>query len=280
MQLTELQARILLNMVPDIGPIRANRLVSYFGTAAKVFESYPEEIAAAAEISTNLARKILRSMSEIQIDKELEKIKKSNVEVLITTDEKYPPQLKVLPDPPIVLYLRGKLDKRSSYSIAIVGTRRPTEYGRIIAEKLASELSEFGVTIVSGLARGIDTCTHKATIESGGKTIAVLGNGLCIHYPPENRKLEEEIIKHNGAIISEFPMSCLPEKGNFPRRNRLIAGLSLGTVVIEADEKSGALITSKYAAEQGKEIFAVPGNIFNRNSKGPHMLIKQGAKLV
>ncbi len=279
MNLTETQANVLLNMIPEIGPVKANRLLSYFGSAIKIFQADIIEIKTIADISKEIAEKILRSKNYFDVTSEFDKAKKFGVKIVTLSDKEYPAQLKTLNDPPVVLYIKGDVTEQDIYSIAVVGTRHPTEYGKTVTEKLTMQLIELNITIVSGLARGIDTIAHKTAVNSKGRTIAVLGNGLDIYYPCENRKLQEEISK-TGAIVTEFPFGTRPEKRNFPRRNRLISALSLGCIVIEAAEKSGALITAKYSAEQGKEVFAVPGNIFCKYSCGPHMLIKQGAKLV
>jgi DNA processing protein len=275
----ELKYKLLLNMIPEIGPVRANRLLRHFGTAKKIFESTIDEIATIEDIGKILAKKILDITKQIDINKEIEKIKKLNINITTIDDDDYPAQLKNIPDPPIVLYYLGKFTKNDIFSVAIVGTRKPTSYGQLVTEKLTKELVQLNVTIISGLARGIDTIAHWTTIKSGGRTIAILGNGLNVYYPPENRKLETEIIK-SGVLVSEFPLNYPPDKSNFPRRNRLIAGLSLGTVVIEGDLTSGAMITARFALDQGKDVFTVPGSIFSKYSRGPHLLLKQGAKLV
>jgi len=279
MNLTENLANVLLNMIPEIGPIRANKLISYFGSATKIFQADIEEIKNSAEINDKIAEKILKSVNFLDVQGEFEKAKELGIKIVTINDKEYPLQLKTLNDPPIVLYIKGDITEKDIYSIAIVGTRKPTEYGKTITEKLTKELTELNITIVSGLARGIDTVAHKTAINFCGRTIAVLGNGLNVYYPSENHKLQDAIA-NSGAVVSEFPLGVRPEKRNFPRRNRLISALSLGTVVIESAEKSGALITAKYSAEQGKDVFAVPGSILSKYSRGPHLLIKQGAKLI
>ncbi|MFH1825386.1 MAG: DNA-processing protein DprA [Candidatus Firestonebacteria bacterium] len=213
------------------------------------------------------------------LDKELTLIKKYKIKVLTTADLEYPSSLKYIDDPPYIIYLKGNIKREDSLSMAVVGCRKPTIYGQMVTEKITSELVRIGFTVVSGLARGIDTITHKVTVEQGGRTIAVLGSGLLNIYPAENRKLSSEIEK-NGAVISEFSLLTKPEKFNFPRRNRIISGLALGTLVIEAGELSGALITARFSLEQGREVFAIPGNINSLYSQGTNTLIKSGAKLV
>jgi len=272
-------AYLLLNLLPEIGPLRMHRLLEHFGEVEKIFSAEISELCQVEDIGEKLAKRILSAPKEVDLEKELKLIEKYQVKLIFWGDANYPPALKTLPDSPIVLYLRGELKEEDIFAISIVGTRRATNYGKLATEKLAKGLAEAKITVISGLARGIDTAAHLAALSVGGRTIAVLGNGLAVHYPPENRKLEEKIIG-SGALISEFPMTYPPERTNFPQRNRLIAGLSFGVVVIEADLKSGALITARLALEQGREVFALPGSIFSSYSRGTHLLIKEGAKLV
>lgn len=213
------------------------------------------------------------------LDEELILIKKHKIKVLTIDDKEYPSSLKYIDDPPYIIYLSGNIKKEDLISIAVVGCRKPTIYGKMVTEKITLKLVKTGFTVVSGLARGIDTIAHKVTVENGGRTIAVLGSGLLNIYPYENRKLSSEIEK-NGAVLSEFPLRTSPERFNFPRRNRIISGLSLGTLVVEAGELSGALITARFSLEQGREVFAIPGDINSLYSKGTNNLIKSGAKLV
>jgi DNA processing protein len=279
----DLHAKVLLNMIPEIGPVKSNRLLAYFGTgtAEKIFNATSDEISAIANVSKSVADKIVHAATVFDVDKEFEKAANLGIRIVVAGYDGYPDQLKLITDPPVVLYVLGEVKQTDLFSIAIVGTRRPTSYGRMATEKLAAELVGLGVTIISGLARGIDTYAHWSAIKSKGRTIAVLGNGIGTHYPPENRGLEEKIVTTgSGAIVSEFPVLSTPEKSNFPQRNRLISALSLGTVVIEGEITSGALITAKCALDQGKDVFALPGNIFSKYSQGPHYLLKQGAKLV
>jgi DNA processing protein len=199
--------------------------------------------------------------------------------VLTWDSPEYPASLRNIADPPPVLYVRGQLMARDEWALAVVGTRRATVYGREVTRSLVSGLAASGVTIVSGLAHGIDTHAHQVALDAGGRTLAVLGSGIDVIYPAENRKLAELIV-NSGAILSEYPLGAQPESGNFPRRNRIISGLSLGVLVVEGTKSSGAMITADYASEQGREIFAVPGSILSPNSAGPNYLIQQGAKLV
>lgn len=203
----------------------------------------------------------------------------SKFRIITPKDKGYPKLLKEIPDPPQKLWVRGEIKKEDEKAIAVVGARRATNYGREVTEELVNALVVAGLTIVSGMARGIDSCAHKAALEAGGRTIAVLGSGIDVIYPPENKKLYEEIAKA-GAVISEFEPGTLPNAWNFPQRNRIIAGLSLGVLVCEAAEKSGSLITAGYAGEFGREVFAVPGPIYSKMSAGTAALIKDGAKLV
>ncbi|MCU0642936.1 MAG: DNA-processing protein DprA, partial [bacterium] len=210
---------------------------------------------------------------------QVSKAKQAGIEIIDFWDEKYPENLKRIYDPPAFLFVKGTLVKQDKYAISIVGTRLPSSYGKVVAEKIAKELAQKGLVIVSGLARGIDTISHWAAVQSGGRTIAVMGSGLDHIYPGENKKLAEKIIEQ-GALISEFPMGTKPDAVNFPRRNRIISGMALGTIVVEAGLKSGALLTANYALEQNREIFAVPGNINSPKSLGTNQIIKDGAKLI
>ncbi|MCM8804440.1 MAG: DNA-processing protein DprA [Candidatus Omnitrophica bacterium] len=228
-------------------------------------------------ISKNLAEKIVK-WEELPIKEEIEYIKKEGINILTIDDPLYPYLLKEIFDPPILLYVKGNVNL-NQISISIVGTRNPSIYGLKMAEKFASELASLGFIIVSGLARGIDTACHTGALRVGGKTVGVLGSGFKNFYPPENKKIENEIIK-NGAIITEFPSNTLPTKYNFPKRNRIISGLSKGVIVIEAGPKSGALITANFALEQGRDVFALPGRIDTLYSKGTNKLLKEGAILV
>jgi DNA processing protein len=275
----EFRSKIILNLIPEIGPVRANRLIAQFGSAGSALNAGVRELGTVDGISRDLAGKIAGALRTIDVENELQLAKKHGIKITTLGDDSYPVQLTNIPDPPAVLYYKGSLTANDIFSVAVVGTRRPTSYGKIAAEKLVKDLAQMRVTVISGLARGIDTFSHRAALKSGGRTLAVLGNGLATCYPPENRGLAAEI-EGSGALVSEFPVTYPPDKPNFPRRNRLIAGLSLGTLVVEGDLKSGALITARCALEQGKDVFAVPGSILSQYSAGPHSLLKQGAKLV
>lgn len=208
-------------------------------------------------------------------ERELERAEKLKIKILFIKDEDYPVELRKIPYPPPFLYVKGELS--NSKKLALVGSRRPTSYGKEVASLFAKELSLAGLCLVSGLARGIDSIVHKVCVKLRRENYAILGSGLDVIYPPENRELYEKILEVGGAILSEFPLGTKPKKENFPRRNRLISGISLGVLIFEAGERSGTLITAKWAQEQGKDVFAIPGNIFSEQSKGTHLLIKEGA---
>ncbi|MBU2258139.1 MAG: DNA-processing protein DprA [Candidatus Omnitrophica bacterium] len=267
-----------LNLILDLGSIRLKRLLGYFQTPQNVLKAPKEELIRASGIGNIIADKI-GSLKEGDLDKELSLARKQDIEIISYKDEDYPENLKQISDPPIILYVKGELKKEDKFSLGIVGSRRASFYGLSCAEKFAHDLSGKGLTIVSGLARGVDTYAHKGALKAGGRTIAVIGSGLNQIYPPENKRLALEIAK-SGAVISEFPMNTEPFKQNFPRRNRVISGLSLGVLVAEAARNSGALITADFALEQGRDVFALPGKIDTANSQGTNELIKQGAKLV
>lgn len=269
---------LILNMVEGLGSIRTRNLLRHFTSLSKIFRAGEKELAKVKNIGPILAPKIVRSIKEIDIDKEAGLIKKHNIKVKTFLDKDYPKNLKNIYDPPVVLYVKGEILAQDDLAIAIVGSRLASFYGIKTAERLGFELASRGVTIVSGLARGIDSSAHKGALKREGRTLAVLGSGILNVYPEEHASLADEISK-SGALISEFPMMTMPDRGNFPKRNRIISGLSLGVVVVEAGERSGALITSDIAIEQGRDVFAVPGKVDSVNSKGTHKLIKQGAKL-
>jgi len=213
------------------------------------------------------------------LEREKKILEKEGIKIIVFDSHEFPPLLKEIPSPPILLYVKGDLPTEAWKSIAIVGTRTPSPYGRITAERLSRELASKGITVVSGMARGIDTHAHKSALEVGGRTIAVLGSGLLSPYPPENKPLMEKIIS-SGAVVSEFPLFTPPWRYNFPRRNRIISGLSAGVIIVEARRRSGALITASLALEQGREVFAVPGKVDSPLSEGTHRLIQEGGKLV
>ncbi len=271
---------LALFLIDEIGPLRYKALIEVFGDEKSIFEAGVKEIVSVGGISTTLAHRISSKESLKAAETEMKKAEKIGIKILTRTEDEYPYELKNIPDPPIAIYVKGELKKSDYFSVAIVGSRRATPYGMSVAKKISRELSSLKIATVSGLARGIDTETHKSTLEVSGRTIAVLGNALNRFYPPENRTLQEKIAQNGGAVISEFKLDTTPEPGYFPRRNRIISALSLATVVVEADETSGSLITARCASEQGKDVFAVPGSIFSKYSKGTHLLLKQGAKVL
>lgn len=266
-------------MVVGVGKTLFHRLVKTFGSPEQVFRSSLNDLKRVDRVSEKVAREIRKFEVEKHVEREWHFVEKLGLKVLTLECPGYPPLLKAIFDPPPVLYFKGKNLDEFPVPLAVVGTRMPTNYGKIVTKALCNRLSSMGICIVSGLARGVDTLAHKSALETGGDTIAVFGCGLSHIYPPENRNLRDKIVDQ-GAIVSEFPVTMRPDRNNFPARNRVISGLSFGTVVIEAGEKSGALITAEFALEQGREIFAVPGNINSPNSKGTNRLIKTGAILV
>jgi DNA processing protein len=270
---------LALHLVPGVGRITFKKLVGYFGHPRDVMQATAGQLIRVAGIGPKIAQAITGFQTAKAVERELRAAKTAGCQIVIQDDEDYPPLLKTIEDPPPVLYVKGNLGDLMAPGVAVVGSRRPSTYGKVVAEQLARGLAACGVTVVSGLARGIDSVAHVNTLEGGGRTIAILGCGLSYMYPPENRHLAERI-SQQGAVLSEFPMTTKPDRLNFPLRNRTISGLSLGTVVVEAGERSGALITAQWALEQGREVFAVPGNVTAPTSRGTNRLIKMGAKLV
>jgi len=276
--MTRLEALVALNMAGSIGSVRLKNLLEYFHSPQEIFEAAVEKLVAVSGIGENLASRI-SSLKKEDLAKELDLARKLALKIITFEDAAYPENLKNIPGLPIVLYVKGDIKPQDSLSIGIVGSRQASFYGLSAAGKFASELAAAGFTIVSGMARGIDTSAHRAALKAGGRTIAVMGSGFNNIYPPENKEFAEEISR-SGAVISEFPLNEKPLKENFPRRNRVISGLSLGVLVAEAAKNSGALITADFALEQGREVFALPGKIDSAGSFGTNTLIKQGAKLV
>ena len=266
-------------MIPQISSIRIKKLLDYFGSPEDILKASESRLQKIEGIGRIIARNIVVKRASININKEIDLIKKHNIKILTFNESIYPENLKTIYDPPPLLYVKGELKPEDNLSVAIVGSRRASFYGLSMAEKMASELANFGITVVSGMARGIDSAAHKGALKSGGRNIAVLGSGLDCVYPPENKKLFEEIAE-SGAVVSEFSMQTKPLAGNFPRRNRIISGLSQGVVVVEAARNSGALITADSAIEQSREVFAIPGKADSATSFGTNRLIKQGAKLI
>ncbi len=263
------------NLVKGIGPVRLEKLLQYFGDIQAAWEARSYHLQAAG-LNDNLVKRISEIRNRVSLDELEQKLRIQGIQVLTWDDPAYPDRLRHIVQSPFVLYIKGQIIAEDAWAVAIVGTRRYSSYGRQVAENISHTLARNGITIISGLARGIDGIAHRAAIDAGGRTIAVLGSGLDILYPPEHRALAEEISKE-GALISDYPLGTPPDGSNFPPRNRIISGLSKFVIVIEAGERSGALITANYAAEQGKEVFAVPGKISAPMSKGTNLLIKQGA---
>lgn len=269
---------VALNHVPGIGSVTFTQLITHFGSAQKAWEAKGNELK--PFLNKAVFPAFLEARSEINPATLMSHIAEQGITVLTVADAAYPALLKQIYDPPPVLYLRGEIKPADAQAIAIVGTRKMTSYGSVVTERLAAELVGQGFTIVSGLARGVDGAAHKAAVEAGGRTIAVLGGGLNNIYPREHEQLAQQIIDGHGAVISEFPPDFPAVPGNFPARNRIISGLSLGLVVTEAAEQSGTMITVGTALEQGREVFAVPGPITSMLSVGTMKLIKDGATLV
>ena len=272
------EAFIALNMIEGVGPVRARSLLEHFGDAPKILAASKHELLRVRNIGDDTAEKISGWENSIDLAGELKRIADFGCRVLIQSDENYPPSLREIYDPPLVLYVKGGLTAKDKNAVAMVGSRMTTHYGLETARKLAYQLAYTGVTVVSGGARGIDTAAHQGALSAKGRTIAVLGTGINLVFPPENAELFERIAA-NGAVMTQFPFNRPADKQSFPIRNRIVAGMTLGTVVVEANLSSGALITANFATEYGRQIFAVPGRIDSPRSKGCHELIKKGAKL-
>ena len=270
---------LYLLTIPNIGPARIRKLLQVFEGIDQIRKVPVQKLMQVEGIDLKLAEYIKKGGEAEIARQQIDLIKKNEIKYLLLWDKNYPSLLKHIPDAPVILFYRGEVKELHKKSIAIVGTRSPSSYGKMVATDLVCQLVGRGITIVSGMARGIDSIAHQLAIRNGGETLAVLGSGVDQCYPPENRELYREITKH-GAILSEYFIGTGPDAINFPKRNRIISGLSLGTVVIEAGERSGALITAVNALNQNREVFAVPGNINNPKSQGCNLLIKQGAKLV
>ena len=276
--MNERQYWLGFSLVPGIGPKRLLLLARSFGDLGSAWHASELQLRG-AHLDSETTANLLRTRAQIDLSAELAKIDRAGARLLTPEDDDYPALLKTSADPPLALYVKGTLTAQDDRALAIVGTRRATRYGRDSAAFFARELTRQGVTIVSGLAHGIDAAAHRGALDAGGRTLAVLGCGIDRVYPADHAELARQISQH-GALISEFPMGSKPEARHFPRRNRVISGISLGVLVAEAPDKSGALITADYAAEQGREVFAVPGSIFNAVANGTNRLLQDGAKLV
>ncbi len=277
--MNDLKCLLALSFMEDIGPVTTGRLLAAFHTPEAIFSAGFSGLSSVEGISPSKAKRIKEFKAWDRIDREIEKAEQHNIQIVTLFDKEYPEPLSHLDNAPAILYVKGDLAEEDRFALAMVGSRDMSEYGRKTAADLSYELASAGLTIVSGMARGIDTVSHSGALKAGGRSIAVLGCGLDICYPAENRELMTALSR-SGCVISEFHLGTPPVRENFPRRNRLISGLSLGVLVIEATARSGSLITAGFALEQGKEIFAVPGNITSGNARGTNGLIKKGAKPV
>ncbi|MXY20784.1 MAG: DNA-protecting protein DprA [Dehalococcoidia bacterium] len=277
--MSELKYWIAFNRVRRVGRARVAMLEAHFGSLSEAWSASSAQLQQAG-LDRRTAATAARSRSRIDPDAEMERVQQAGVTALTWHDDGYPPRLKEIYDKPPVLYVKGEILPEDERSLAVVGTRRPTAYGREVARQVTSDLSQNGLTIVSGLAKGVDGIVHWAALEAGARTIAVMGSGLDVMYPREHGELASQIAE-NGAVVTEFPLGTRPDSQNFPRRNRIISGMSLGTLVAEAPESSGALLTARHALEQDREVFCIPGSILAPNSRGGNRLIRDSAaKLV
>ena len=278
--MTHRERLILFNMVPEIGSTRLRRLLEVFGDLDRLWEASVRDLQGVEGISPSLARRVAACrQDEERLRVELQRAEREGIAILTLADDTYPSLLKSIYDPPLALYVRGTLSPDDACAVALVGARRASVYGLQCAERLGYDVALRGITVVSGLARGIDAAAHRGALRAMGRTLAVLGSGLDRLYPSEHAALAAEIAEH-GAVLSEYPLQTPPLPHHFPRRNRIISGLSLGVVVVEAAQRSGALMTVEMALEQGREVFAVPGPMTSVTSQGTHQLLKQGARLV
>jgi DNA processing protein len=274
------EACIALNMLPTMGPVRLRRLLEVFETPEKVLTAKRDQLRQIEGIGTDVAEQIVTWESIVDLEAELSRIRDFGATVITQDSPVYPKSLREIHAPPIVLYLWGEIQERDQHAIGVIGARRTTHYGLECAKKLSYQIAYAGLTVISGLARGIDTAAHQGALAAKGRTIAVIGSGLLEIYPPENRALAEKIRNGNGAVVSEFSMQIQPDRQTFPMRNRIISGWSHGILVVEAGVNSGALITASQAIEQGRSVYAVPGHINAPSAMGSNRLIQQGAKLV
>lgn len=275
----DIESWLTLAMIPGVGPLMRRDLLEKFGTARAILDAAPSELREVPRLGPKLCRAICNAKETIDVKAELARCREQNIDLLAPGDGRFPNPLSQIVDPPAVLFCQGSLLPQDEMAVAIVGTRHATQYGRSQARRLAAGLARAGLTIVSGLARGIDTEAHQATIAAKGRTIAVLGSGLLNIYPSENKEVAARITR-NGAVVSESSTLAKPSRGSFPRRNRIVTGLCQGVIVVEAGDRSGALISARLSMEQGREVFAVPGPADSRTSRGCHQLIRDGAKLV
>ncbi|HEY0455727.1 MAG TPA: DNA-processing protein DprA, partial [Verrucomicrobiae bacterium] len=272
------EAFVALNLIENVGPVRVRQLMDCFGDVTAILKASREQLLRVPSIGPETAEAIANWETRIDLPAELKRIKEFGCRVVSWKDEEYPKLLREIYDPPVVLYVKGQITAKDNNAVGLVGSRQTTHYGLEVGRKLAYQLAYVGVTVVSGGARGIDTAAHQGALAAKGRTICVLGTGINIVFPPENAELFERIAA-NGAVITQFPFNRQADKQTFPIRNRIVAGMTLGTVVVEANLTSGALITANFATEYGRQVFAVPGRIDSPRSKGCHELIKKGAKL-
>lgn len=272
-------AYIVLNMIEGLGPVSVRRLIDVLGSPKAILDADRDELTKARGVGEKMALKIVAQRDGIDAKEEMEKAAEIGARIITPLDEEYPEALKAIHDPPLALYVRGRLLPEDSKAIGIVGSRSTSHYGLSAADRLAYQLGQTGFTVVSGLARGTDTAAHNGALKSGGRTIAVLGGALDCLYPPENEGLADKIAR-NGAVVSEYPMGRQADRMTFPYRNRIISGLSMGVLLVESAIKGGSMHTAEAAMEQGRTVFALPGRVDTPGTRGPHMLIKNGAKLV
>lgn len=277
--MSDLKYWLGFNLVKGIGPAKVQALLDYYGSLANAWQANEFELYKIG-LDKRAVANFLQARHETDLDAALAQVQQAKIKLLTWETPDYPNYLREIPTPPPLLYVQGDLLEQDRWAVAVVGTRRLTSYGRQVTRDLVAGLVQNNITVVSGLARGIDAIAHKTAVDLGGRTLAVLGSGLDAIYPADNRALAQEITQGHGAIISEYGLGIQPEAKNFPPRNRIISGLSLGVIIVEAGERSGALITTNFALEQNRDVFAVPGNINSPASQGPNKLIQEGAKLV
>ncbi len=270
---------VALRQVCGVGNVIYKTLINHFKSPEKIFNATIEELKNVEDINARAIEAITGFNPTDEIDRKIYEILSKEINIITFNSPEYPENLKNIYDPPPFLYVKGSFVDGDKNSVAIVGSRNASEYGIKVAQEISRDLASLGITIVSGMARGIDSAAHIAAIQGGGRTVAVLGSGVDVIYPPENRRLFERIAE-NGAVVSEYPLGTRPNSYNFPSRNRIISGISLGVLVVEASPKSGSLITAKLALDQGRDVYAVPGNVYSYKAKGTHALLKSGAKLV
>jgi DNA processing protein len=278
--MTSREAYLVLNALPHVGPVTLRRLLERFPDPEQILAAPERELRQVQGVGPEIAGSIRGWQAHFDLEAEFKKLEKQSVRVVMAGDPEYPPLLKEIYDPPVILYVRGVLKPEHRFNLSVVGSRKTSYYGTETARKLSYQLAGLGLSVVSGLARGIDSAAHAGALQARGHTVAVLGSGVDVIYPPENARLYDAIVEGGGAIVSEFPLGANPTRQTFPMRNRVVSGMSLGTVVVEAGRESGAMITANFANEQGRQVFAVPGRVNDALSRGCHRLIKDGAKLV